>query len=196
MPATSLVPLVVFPMTGVLTEREAGAAYGDPIVMLFLGAFMVSAAVERWGAHRRIAQAMMAVIGSTSGARVMLAIMLATTLCSFWINNTAITLMMLPVAMAVVEQDKSGKLAVPLLLGVAYCSSIGGIATPIGTAPNGVFQTNYEKVTGEMVPFHHWILLGGLVAMLMMLAAWIVLSWRVRGVPAIKLQTRGRWTAP
>jgi len=196
MPATSLVPLAVFPITGVLTEREAAAAYGDRIVMLFLGAFMVSTAVERWGAHRRIAQAMMAVIGSTSGPRVLLAIMLATTLCSFWINNTSITLMMLPVAMAVVEQDKSGKLAVPLLLGVAYCSSIGGIATPIGTAPNGVFQTNYEKVTGETVPFHHWILLGGLVAMLMMLVAWILLSWRVRRVPAIKIEASGRWTTP
>jgi sodium-dependent dicarboxylate transporter 2/3/5 len=126
----------------------------------------------------------------------LLAIMLATTLCSFWINNTSITLMMLPVAMAVVEQDKSGKLAVPLLLGVAYCSSIGGIATPIGTAPNGVFQTNYEKVTGETVPFHHWILLGGLVAMLMMLVAWILLSWRVRRVPAIKIEASGRWTTP
>jgi solute carrier family 13 (sodium-dependent dicarboxylate transporter), member 2/3/5 len=196
MPATSLVPLVVFPVTGVLTEREAAAAYGDPIVLLFMGAFMVSKAVERWGAHRRIAHAMMACIGSTSGPRVVLAIMLATTLCSFWINNTSITLMMLPVALAVMEQDKSGKLAVPLLLGVAYCSSIGGIATPIGTAPNGVFQSNYEKVTGHTVPFHHWMLLGGLVAILMMLAAWALLSWRVRGVSSVNIQTSGKWTAP
>jgi solute carrier family 13 (sodium-dependent dicarboxylate transporter), member 2/3/5 len=196
MPATSMVPLVVFPVTGVLSEREVAAAYGDPIVMLFMGAFMVSKAVERWGAHRRIAQSMMACVGSTSGPRVLLAIMLATTLCSFWINNTSIALMMLPVALAVVEQDKSGKLAVPLLLGVAYSASIGGIATPIGTAPNGVFQSNYEKVTGHTVPFHHWILLGGLVAMLMMVAAWIVLSWRVRGVSSIKIETSGQWTAP
>jgi sodium-dependent dicarboxylate transporter 2/3/5 len=196
MPATSLVPLAIFPITGVLSEREAAAAYGHPIVMLFLGAFMVSKAVERWGAHRRIAQAMMASIGSTSGPRVLLAIMLATTLCSFWINNTSIALMMLPVALAVIEQDKSGKLAVPLLLGVAYCASIGGIATPIGTAPNGVFQSNYEKVTGHTVPFHHWIVLGGLVAMLMMVAAWIVLSWRVRGVSSIKIETSGQWTSP
>jgi sodium-dependent dicarboxylate transporter 2/3/5 len=196
MPATSMVPLVVFPVTGVLSEREVAAAYGDPIVLLFMGAFMVSKAVERWGAHRRIAQAMMAGIGSTSGPRVVLAIMLATTLCSFWINNTSIAIMMLPVALAVMEQDKSGKLAVPLLLGVAYCASIGGIATPIGTAPNGVFQSNYRKLTGETVPFHHWILLGGLVAMLMMVAAWAVLSWRVRGVSSIKIETSGKWTAP
>jgi sodium-dependent dicarboxylate transporter 2/3/5 len=196
MPATSMVPLVVFPITGVLSEREVAAAYGDPIVMLFLGAFMVSAAVERWGTHRRIAQAMMACVGCTSGPRILLAIMLATTLCSFWINNTSIAIMMLPVALAVVEQDKSGKLAVPLLLGVAYCSSIGGIATPIGTAPNGVFQSNYREFTGETVPFHHWILLGGLVAMIMMVVAWVVLSWRVRGVPAIKIETSGRWTSP
>jgi len=192
--ATAMVPLVVFPIAGVLTEREVAAAYGDRVILLFMGAFMLSKAVEHWGAHRRIAHAMVARIGSSSGPRIVLAIMLATTLCSFWINNTAIALMMLPVALAVVERDKSGKLAVPLLLGVAYCASIGGIATPIGTAPNGVFQGVYEKVVGHTVPFHQWMILGGLVAMLMMGAAWLVLSWSVRGVPSIEIPTEGEWT--
>ncbi len=194
--ATSLVPLVVFPLTGVLSEKEVAAAYGHSIVLLFLGAFMVSTAVEHWGAHRRIAETMMACIGTTSGPRVMLAMMVATTLCSFWINNTSITLMMLPVALAIVERDKSGKLAVPLLLGVAYCASIGGIATPIGTAPNGVFQLVYDRFTERTVPFHHWILLAGCVSLLMMAAAWAVLSWSVRGVSTTPIQTTGKWTTP
>ncbi len=192
--ATSLVPLVVFPIVGVLSEREVAAAYGDRIILLFMGAFMMSKAVEHWGAHRRIAHAMVARIGSTSGPRIVLAFMLTTTLCSFWINNTAITLMMLPVALALLEQDKSGRLAVPLLLGVAYCASIGGIATPIGTAPNGVFQINYQKVTGHTVPFHEWIVIGSVVAMLMTTAAWLVLSWCARGVSSIQIQTGGKWT--
>ena len=192
--ATALVPLVVFPIVGVLKEDQVAAAYGDPVVLLFMGAFMVSKAVEHWGAHRRIAHAMMARIGSTSGPRILLALMLTTTLCSFWISNTAIALMMLPVALAVLEHDKSGKLAVPLLLGVAYSASIGGIVTPIGTAPNGVFQFNHRMLTGHAVPFHQWMMLGGLVAILMMGAAWLVLSWSVRGVSAVHIQTSGKWT--
>jgi sodium-dependent dicarboxylate transporter 2/3/5 len=192
--ATSLVPLVVFPSAGVLTESEVAASYGHPVILLFMGAFMLSKGVERWGAHRRIAHAMLARIGGSSGPRVVLAIMLTTTLCSFWINNTAIALMMLPVVLAVLEHDESGKLAVPLLLGVAYCASIGGIATPIGTAPNGVFQIHYQAVTGHTVPFHQWMIFGSIVSLLMMVAAWVVLSWCVRGVSSVRIQTGGHWT--
>ncbi|MCI0334083.1 MAG: SLC13 family permease [Planctomycetes bacterium] len=192
--ATAMVPLVVFPFAGVLKEREVAAAYGDPVILLFMGAFMVSKAVEHWGAHRRLAHAMMARIGSTSGPRILLALMLTTTLCSFWINNTAIALMMLPVALAALEHDKSGKLAVPLLLGVGYCASIGGIATPIGTAPNGVFQFNYKEITGHTIPFHQWIIVGTIAAMLMMGAAWVVLSWSIRGISSIHIQSTDQWT--
>lgn len=194
--ATALVPLVVFPLAGVLKEREVAAAYGDPVILLFMGAFMMSKSVEHWGAHRQIAQSMINRIGSTSGPRVVLAILLTTTLVSFWVNNTACALMMLPVALAVLEHDKTGKLAVPVLLSVAYGSSIGGIATPIGTAPNAVFQFNYNKAAGHIIPFYQWIIIGTIVAMLVMAAAWLVLSWNVRGVPAIKIHTEEKWTTP
>jgi sodium-dependent dicarboxylate transporter 2/3/5 len=194
--ATAMVPLVVFPFAGVLDEDQVATAYGNPVIFLFMGAFMTSKAVEHWGAHRRIAQAMMATIGGTSGPRILLALMLTTTLCSFWINNTAMALMMLPVAMATLEHDKTGKLAVPLLLGVAYCASIGGIATPIGTAPNGVFQGVYEKITGHAIPFDRWIVVGATVAMLMMLASWSVLAVGVRHVTIVHIQTTDRWTRP
>ncbi len=192
--ATSLVPLAVFPLAGVLKESEVAAAYGDPIVLLFMGGFMLSKAAERWGAHRRIAQTMVAWIGPTSGPRIVLAFMLATALCSMWISNTATALMMLPVALAVLERDESNRLAVPLLLGVAYSASIGGIATPIGTPPNGVFLAVYRNVTGLSVPFHEWMMLAGLVAVLMLAAAWLVLSWSVRSVASVDMKTTGRWT--
>jgi len=194
--ATALAPLVIFPFAGTLSGRETAAAYGDPVIILFMGAFMASKAVEHWGAHRRIAQAMMTALGSTSGPRILLAMMLTTTLCSFWTNNTSVALMMLPVALATIEHDKSGKLAVPLLLGVAYCASIGGIATPIGTAPNGVFQANYSEVTGDTIPFFHWIIVGGSISMLVMFAAWAVLGWSVRGVKAVQVVEEGNWTTP
>jgi sodium-dependent dicarboxylate transporter 2/3/5 len=192
--ATAMVPLVVFPFAGVLSERQVAAAYGDPVIMLFMGAFMASKAVEHWGAHRRIAQALMATIGSTSAPRILLALMITTTLGSFWVNNTAIALMMLPVAIATLEHDKSGKLAVPLLLGVAYCASIGGIATPIGTAPNGVFQFNYAQVTGHTIPFDKWLIVGGVVAMIVMFLAWFVLGWGLRGITAMPIKAGGPWT--
>jgi sodium-dependent dicarboxylate transporter 2/3/5 len=198
LPATSLVPLVVFPLTGVLTEEQAAAAYGDPIVLLFMGGFMLSKAAEHWGAHRRIAEAMLARTGRTSGRQVVLAMMLATALVSMWISNTATALMMLPVALAVVESDRTGKLGVPLLLGVGYAASIGGIATPIGTPPNGVFSAVYRNVTSQSVPFHQWMAVGGVVAILMLGAAWVVLCLGLRGVAPVNVasdQDHG-WTAP
>jgi sodium-dependent dicarboxylate transporter 2/3/5 len=189
-------PLVVFPIAGVLSERQVAAAYGDPVIMLFMGAFMVSKAVEHWGAHRQIAHAMVSRIGSTSGPQVLFALMLTTMFCSFWINNTSIALMMLPVAIATMEQDKSGKLAIPMLLGVAYCASIGGIATPIGTAPNGLFYANYFEITGQAIPFYQWMIVAGIVSILMTLAAWAVLGWSIRAVKAIEIQATDKWTTP
>jgi len=194
--ATSLVPLVAFPLTGVLTERKAASAYGDPVILLFMGGFMLSKAAEYWGAHRRIAQATVAWIGGTSGRRIVLAIMLATTLISMWISNAATALMMLPVAMAFVERDTSGKLAVPLLLGVAYASSIGGIATPIGTAPNGVFMTNYEVATGHTIPFYQWMIFGVPLSLMMLAAAWLLLTFRLGDVEQLEVTSHEPWTVP
>jgi solute carrier family 13 (sodium-dependent dicarboxylate transporter), member 2/3/5 len=194
--ATSLVPLVMFPLTGVLTERQAANSYGDPIVLLFMGGFMISKAAEHWGAHRRIAQGMIATIGGTSGRRLVLAMMLATALISMWISNTAVTLMMLPVAMALVERDTSGRLAVPLLLGVAYSASIGGIATPIGTAPNGVFLANYQHITGETIPFYQWMILGVPLSLVLLGAAWLLLTFRLGRIDEISTSTQEHWTTP
>jgi len=185
---TSLVPLAVFPLVGVLPERQVAAAYGHPVVFLFMGGFMLSKAVERHGAHRRVAQLVLGHVGRASGRQVVLALMIATALISMWINNTAVALMMLPVAMAVLERDKSGFLAVPLLLGVAYSASIGGISTPIGTAPNGVFLAIYREVTERSIPFHQWMMMAIPVTVLMLLAGWIVLTWRIGPVGGIELE--------
>ena len=194
MAATSLVPLVVFPLTGVLTERQAAAAYGDPVILLFMGGFMLSKAAEHWGAHRRIAEVTVACIGGTSGRRLVLGVMVATTLVSMWISNTATALMMLPVALAIMDRDKSGKLAVPLLLGVAYAASIGGIATPIGSAPNGVFMADYLAATGRSIPFSQWMLLGVPISFAMVISAWLLLTFRMGDVEEIEFKTDEKWT--
>jgi sodium-dependent dicarboxylate transporter 2/3/5 len=194
LPATSLVPLAVFPLVGVLTERQTAAAYGHPVIFLFMGGFMLSKAAERFGAHHRIAQMMLGQVGRPSGRQVVLALMLATAFISMWINNTATTLMMLPVAMAVLDRDTSGKLAVPLLLGIAYSASIGGIVTPIGTAPNGIFLAVYRDVTEHSVPFHQWMMMAAPVSAAMLLAAWGVLTWRLGDVGPVELAKGERWS--
>jgi sodium-dependent dicarboxylate transporter 2/3/5 len=194
--ATSIVPFAVFPLVGVLEEKEVGSAYGDPAVLLFMAGFMLAQAAEKTGAHRRMAHGIVAAIGHTSGRLMVLALMVATAFTSMWVSNTAAALMMLPVAMAVLERDDTRKLGVPLLLGIAYSSSIGGIATPIGTPPNGVFLAAYKEATGNTVPFHEWILIGGVVAILMLFVAWIVLTWNLGGIPSADVQTEGEWTTP
>lgn len=194
--ATSIVPFAVFPLVGVLSEKDVGSAYGDPAVLLFMAGFMLAQAAENSGAHRRMAHGIVAAIGHTSGRLMVLAFMIATAFTSMWVSNTAAALMMLPVAMAVLECDTTKKLGVPLLLGIAYSASIGGIATPIGTPPNGVFLAAYKTATGSTVPFHEFLLIGGIVAVLMLLVAWFVLTWKLSGVPSVEVETEGEWTTP
>ena len=149
-PVTSLLPLAVLPLMGVLSSAEVGAAYGSPLILLLLGGFILSQAMEHSGAHRRIAIGMVHVFGAHSGPRLVMGFMAASAVLSMWISNTATTLMLLPVVLAVLDAtpDKN-RLAAPLLLGVAYAASVGGIGTPIGTPPNLIFMQVYEEVTGE-----------------------------------------------
>lgn len=193
-PATSLVPFAVFPLVGVLSERQVATAYGHPLVLLFLGGFMLSRAAESCGAHRRIAHAILHRVGTSSGPRVVLAFMLATALCSMWISNTATALMMLPVALAVLEHDTSGKLGTPLMLGIAYSASIGGLATPIGTPPNGVFLAIYETITGVEITFAQWMGLALVVTVVMFVFAWALLTFRLKQVPPVRIELEGGWT--
>ncbi len=156
-PATAIIPLAVFPLTDVLPQEKIAAAYGSELILLMLGGFILSAAMERSGAHRRIALGMVNVIGGTSSRRIVLGFMVATAALSMWISNTATTLMMLPIALAVITQSPDKKLALPLLLAIAYGSSIGGLGTPIGTPPNLVFMQQYESFTGTVVSFSQWM---------------------------------------
>lgn len=156
-PATSIVPLALFPLVGVLPQDKISASFGNELILLMLGGFILSAAMERSGAHRRIALGMVNVIGGHSSRRIVLGFMVATAALSMWISNTATVLMMLPIALAVIGQSPDKKLAVPLLLAIAYSSSIGGLGTPIGTPPNLVFMQQYESFTGSAVSFSQWM---------------------------------------
>ena len=157
-PATSLLPMALFPMFGIITAKELGAAYGNPLVLLMLGGFLLATALERSGAHRRIAFFMVRLFGGNSPRRLVLGFMFASAALSMWISNTSTTLMLLPVALAALESTEDKRLATPLLLGIAYAASIGGIGTPIGTPPNMVFMGVYNEISDSAISFGQWML--------------------------------------
>jgi solute carrier family 13 (sodium-dependent dicarboxylate transporter), member 2/3/5 len=179
--ATAMAPFALFPLLGVLTHRQVAAAYGDTIILLFLGGFLLSAAMEKSGAHRRLALGMVRAVGGVGGRRMVFGFMLAAAALSMWISNTATALMLLPIAAAVLRQagDESQRLSVPLLLGIAYGASIGGVGTLVGTPPNGIFLGVYAEQTGIQWNFLQWMRIGVPVVVVMLPLSWL---WLTRGM--------------
>lgn len=192
-PATSLLPMALLPMMGVLSAKELGAAYGNPLVLLMMGGFLLATALERSGAHRRIALYMVRLFGGNSSRRLVFGFMLASAFLSMWISNTSTTLMLLPVALAVLEKSKDSDLAAPLLLGIAYSASIGGIATPIGTPPNLVFMGVYTEIVGAPISFGQWMMWALPIALVLLpiAAFWITRNMSHQG--DIELPEVGAW---
>ena len=169
-------PFAAFPLSGVLTHQQVAAAYGHTVILLLMGGFILSTAVEKCGAHRRIALAMIRTTG-LSRRRIVLGFMIASATCSMWISNTATTIMLLPVAVAVVHNDQT--LETPLLLGIAYAASIGGMGTPIGTPPNAIFMAVFEQQTRSTVSFIDWMTIGVPIVCVMVPLTWIYLTRRI-----------------
>ncbi|GAB5415112.1 MAG: SLC13 family permease [Congregibacter sp.] len=193
-PVTSLLPLAILPLTGVLTPAQVGEAYGSPLILLLLGGFLLSQAMESTGAHRRIALGMINLFGARSPRRLVMGFMTAAAALSMWISNSATTLMLLPVALAVLEGvDDRERMAVPLLLGMAYAASVGGVGTPIGTPPNLIFMQVYKDYTGEAISFVRWMSWGvPTVLILVPIMAWSL----TRSLPAkgeFRLPEVGAW---
>ncbi|MCB0337639.1 MAG: anion permease, partial [Bdellovibrionales bacterium] len=116
-PVTSIVPFAAFPLFGVVSHKDVASAYGHTIILLLLGGFILSRSLELCGAHRRLALLMVKLVGGKGGKQLVLGFMVATGVMSMWIANTAATLMLLPIALAVVEQSKDDRFCVALLLG-------------------------------------------------------------------------------
>ena len=153
-PVTSLLPMAVFPVTGVLTAEQVGASVGSPLIILLMGGFLLSRGMESTGAHHRVALTVVNLVGGHRPHRLVLGFMLAGALLSMWISNTASALMLMPVALAVLAScSDRDQLAAPLLLGLAWSCSIGGLGTPIGTPPNLIFMQVYAENTGQTISF-------------------------------------------
>ncbi len=195
-PVTSLLPLAILPLLGVLTPSEVGEAYGSPLILLLLGGFLLSKAMEHSGAHRRIALGMVTLFGVSSGRRLVMGFMSAAAVLSMWISNTATALMLLPVALAVLDAvDDKSRLAPPLLLGIAYAANIGGLGTPIGTPPNLIFMQVYQETTGQVISFTQWMGWALPVVVLMVPAMALILTRNLSDGLAVQLPEVGPWRA-
>lgn len=196
-PATSMIPLGVMPLLGVLDGQQVALAYGDPLIILLMGGAMLSKAMEKSGAHRRLALSMVHIFGGDSPKRLVFGFMVASAVLSMWVSNTATTLMLLPVAFAVTDslsdERSRAKLAVPLFLGIAYSASIGGLGTPIGSPPNVIFLKVYAEATGAMPSFSQWMIWALPVVMLMIPAAGIWLTRNLKGSQLVRIPEVGQW---
>lgn len=165
---TSLLPLLLFPLLGVVDLRDAAAPYANPLVFLFLGGFLIALAIEGTGLHRRLALRIVLALGA-SPRRLVVGFLLASASLSLWISNTATALMMLPIAVSVASLDRgsssgrgpsSDREAVALLLAVAYGSSLGGLATLIGTPTNALLAGFLLESYGYELTFARWLVVG------------------------------------
>jgi solute carrier family 13 (sodium-dependent dicarboxylate transporter), member 2/3/5 len=185
--ATALLPLVAFPLLGILTPAAAAAPYANPVVFLFLGGFLLALALQRWGLHRRIALAIVTAVG-TRPDRLVLGFMIATAFLSMWISNTATAAMMVPIGLALCillrPGEESGEPGDPpgpfnfgtaLMLGIAYAATIGGVGTLIGTPPNAIFAAAAADHLGRPIGFAEWMGVGMPVVAVLLPAAWLLL---------------------
>lgn len=182
--ATGLLPLPVFPLLGIRGIGETAAPYGHELIFLFLGGFLVALAMERWGLHRRIAAAALALVGDRA-ERVVGAFMAVTAFLSMWVSNTATAILMLPIAVSVIgrcagdgDRGEQERFAVALLLGIAYGASIGGVATLIGTPPNLFLASFARDQLGTEIGFASWMAAAlPLALVLLVLAWWLLTAW-------------------
>ncbi|SFU61495.1 solute carrier family 13 (sodium-dependent dicarboxylate transporter), member 2/3/5 [Pustulibacterium marinum] len=173
---TSLLPIVLFPLTEGLSISETTASYGHKYIFLYMGGFMIALAIEKWNLHKRIALNIIHFIGANI-QKIILGFMIATAFLSMWISNTATSVMMLPIAMAIITQLKDNpnseinenkRFGKALMLAIAYSASIGGIATLIGTPPNLVLAGVVQNTYHYEITFMQWFLFGFPVAMILL----------------------------
>ena len=201
-PVTSLLPLSLFPLFGVLDASQVAQSYGSPLILLMLGGFILSRGMESTGTHKRLAIYMVntcrQVTGGQTDSSVVVGFMLASAVLSMWISNTATVLMLLPIALAILEKSNNPKLPLAMMLGIAYAANVGGMGTPIGTPPNLVFMQIYTEVTGKVMGFVEWMMIGiPVVVVFLPIIAW----WLTRRLNAekneasevIQLPAVGQW---
>jgi sodium-dependent dicarboxylate transporter 2/3/5 len=183
--ATALLPIVLFPLSNSLDIASTTESFGHKYVFLYLGGFIIAIAIEKWNLHKRIALNIINIIGSNI-KKIILGFMVATAFLSMWISNTATSVMMLPIGIAIIKQlkdnpetDKDENLIFgkALMLAIAYSASIGGIATLIGTPPNLVLAGVVEETYGFEITFLQWFKFGFPISVVLLFICWKYLAF-------------------
>ena len=200
-PATSLIPIALFPLLGIMHTKQATAPYASHLIFLFMGGFIIALSMQRWNLHRRIAMNIVKAIGF-SPSRLIFGFMLATAAISAFVSNTATAVMMMPIGLAIIshvvaEGKKEGldreidfsadkfAFGLNLMLGIAYSASIGGIATLIGTPPNTVLAAYLTKAYGYEITFASWMVVGLPLVIIFLPLCWL---WLTRVANPMKLK--------
>ena len=179
-PVTSLLPLVLFPLTGGLDLKLTASSYGDKIIYFYMAGFFLAIAIEKWNLHKRIALNIINAVGYNKKSMV-LGFMIATAFLSMWLSNTATSIMMLPIGIAIVSQvsikntilnSNFGKV---LMLGIAYSASIGGFATIYGTPPNLILLSNIEEYFNLSIDFSSWFIMAFPLSCILLFICWYYL---------------------
>ncbi len=200
-PATSLIPIALFPLMGIMHTKQAAAPYASHLIFLFMGGFIIALAMQRWNLHRRIAMNIVKLVGF-SPSRLIFGFMSATAVLSAFVSNTATTVMMMPIGLAIIthvvtEGKKEGldkkidfspekfAFGLNLMLGIAYAASIGGVATLIGTPPNTVLAGYLQKTYGYEITFASWMKVGVPLVAIFLPLCWL---WLIKIANPMKLK--------
>jgi len=181
---TSMIPVFAFPALGLMSTGVVAGVYMNDVLFLFVGGFIMSFAMERWNLHHRIALKIILAVG-TDGSKILLGLMLCSFAISMWISNTATTMMLIPTTLAVISKiemlqlPNRERISKALLLGIAHASTIGGVATMVGTPTNMIFVSYYQQQYPDNVPvsFVQWFLFGVPVALMMVAIGFFTLRW-------------------
>ncbi len=212
-PATALLPLVIFPVlvpedeygsgdeaAGGVSVDDIGASYGNNIIFIFMGGFMLALAMQRWNLHRRIALLTLRLMGSKP-VYLIAGFMIATGFLSMWVSNTATAVMMLPIGISILmlvrkvvagedpatagtdeDEDEAKKEVIKsnfgtaLMLGIAYAASVGSLGTIIGTPPNTLLVGHMDANHDLVITFGQWMLVGVPISIVMLVVTWFLLT--------------------
>ncbi|MCS2608895.1 SLC13 family permease [Halomonas dongshanensis] len=195
-PVTSFLPMVLLPLTGVMPMDEAVVGYANPVIYMYMGGFILAIAIERWNLHRRIALSIVNRIGNSLRS-IVLGVMIASAFLSMWISNAATALMMLPIAVALLgeldERDQFAKherdaFARTLLLTVAYSASIGGLATIIGSVPNGIVVAMIPQFFDVEISFLQWMIFALPLTLILLAVLYVYLTRIYAKVPSTRME--------
>ncbi len=199
---TALLPLALFQPLGIAPMRQTASAYSEPVIFLFLGGFMLGRAMERWGAHQRLALHVILRVG-TRPKQIVAGIMIATVLLGCFVSNTATAVMMLPIVSSIgvlaagdnPDSPEAKRFGACLLLAMAWSASIGGMGTLTGTPPNGIFAGFMADQYGVQISWGRWLLIGGPVALMLLPLAWAILVYiaqpvRIAAIPGGRAHVR------